>query len=110
MVMFFTEHCPYCRKAAPFIEQMNREYAPKGLKTVGICLEETSSSAADFSKDFGLTFPVAYKGQQVARRYGTQGVPFIYLLTKDHVVHNVWAGYDKQFDGPIKKGIEEIIK
>ena len=110
MLMFFTEACPYCRKAAPFMEQMNRKYAPKGLSTIGICLEETPSAAAGFAKDFSLTFPIAYKGHDTARKYKAQGVPYIYLLTRDHVVSNFWAGYDHQFDAPISRGIEEILK
>ncbi len=110
MLMFFTENCPYCRKAAPFIEQMNLKYASRGLRTIGICLENSASAAAGFVRDFSLTFPIAYKGQETARRYRAQGVPFIYLLTKKHVISNFWAGYDPQFDAPIRKGIEEIIK
>ncbi|HOW89674.1 MAG TPA: TlpA disulfide reductase family protein [Elusimicrobiales bacterium] len=110
MLMFFTEACPYCRKAAPFIERMHKEFAPKGLTTIGICLEDASSAAAGFARDFRLTFPVAYKGHDTARRYRAQGVPFIYLLSKDHSIRNFWAGYDEQFDAPIRKGIEELLK
>jgi len=110
LLMFFTENCPYCRKAAPFINRVAREYAPKGLNTVGICLESDSSAAAGFAKSFDLNFPIAYKGQEAARRYKAQGVPYIYLLTKNHVIHNVWAGYDPEFDTAIKEGIEAVIK
>jgi len=110
MLMFFTEGCPYCRKAAPFIEKMHEKYSPKGLSVIGICLEDESSAAAGFARDFNLAFPIAYKGRETAGQYRTQGVPFIFLLTKEHVVHNVWAGYDPQFDSAIIKGIEEVIK
>ena len=110
MLLFFTETCPYCRKAAPFIKKLSDRYAPKGLSTIGICVEDTPSSAAGFAKAFDLTFPIAYKGRDVSVRYKTQGVPYIFLLTKEHIVHNVWAGYDESFDDEIIKGIEEIIK
>jgi peroxiredoxin len=109
MLIFFTENCPYCRKAAPFIERMNREYSTKGLNTIGISLEDSASAAAGFAADFDLTFPLAYDGQETARRYRAQGVPFIYLLTKKHVINRFWAGYHSEFDAPIRKGIEEII-
>lgn len=110
MLMFFTETCPYCRKAAPFIKKISDQYAPKGLNSLGICVEETAASAAGFARSFGLTFPIAYKGRDVAVQYKTQGVPYIFLLTKKHVVHNVWAGYDESFDKDIIKGIEEILQ
>ncbi|OGS06999.1 MAG: hypothetical protein A2270_05870 [Elusimicrobia bacterium RIFOXYA12_FULL_51_18] len=110
MLMFFTETCPYCRKAAPFIKKMNDQYASKGLNTLGICVEDAPASAAGFAKAFDLNFPIAYKGRDVATQYRTQGVPYIFLLTKKHIVHNVWAGYDESFDKDIVKGIEDIIK
>ena len=110
LLMFFTETCPYCRKAAPFIERMNKEFSPKGLATIGVCLDNAADAAAGFAEDFGLTFPIAYKGRDTARQYRAQGVPFIYLLSKDHSIRNFWAGYDPRFDVPIRKGIEEIVK
>ncbi len=110
MLIFFTEGCPFCRKAAPFIEVMNKKYSPKGLNVIGICVEDEASAAEGFAKSFGLTFPVAYGGGEVSRKYKTQGVPYIFILNKNHVVHNVWAGYDPEFDAAIIRGIEEVIK
>ena len=110
MVMFFTEGCPYCRKAAPFIEKMHLKYSSKGLNTIGIALEDEASSAEYFAKAFSLTFPIAYKGHEVSRQYKAQGVPYIYLLAKDHTIKDMWAGYDPTFDGAIQSGIEKIIK
>ena len=110
MLMFFTEGCPFCRKAAPFIEAMNKKYSTKGLNVIGICVEDEASAAEGFAKDFALTFPVAYKGGEVSRKYKTQGVPYIFILNKAHAVHTVWAGYDPEFDAVIIRGIEEVIK
>ena len=110
MLMFFTESCPFCRKAAPFIETMNKKYSARGLNVIGICVEDEPAAAEAFAKTFGLTFPVAYGGAEVSRQYKTQGVPYIFLLSKAHAIHNVWAGYDPEFDKPIIQGIEEVIK
>jgi len=110
MLMFFTEGCPFCRKAAPFIETMNKKYSQKGLNVIGICVEDEAAAAEGFAKDFALTFPIAYSGGEVSRKYKTQGVPYIFILNKAHAVHNVWAGYDPEFDAAIIRGIEEVIK
>jgi thiol-disulfide isomerase/thioredoxin len=110
MLMFFTESCPYCRKAAPFIEEMSRKYLSKGLGTIGICIEDDPAAAAAFAQDFKLSFPIAYQGRDVARQYRAQGVPFIFLLTKEHAVYNVWPGYDPSFNEPIIQAIEKLVK
>lgn len=109
LVVFFTETCPYCRKAAPFIQQAAAAYGPKGLATVGICVQDSEQAAKNFAGDFGLTFPVAYKGKDVSRNYRTQGVPYIYLLTREHEIFDVWEGYDEQYDATIKQGIESVL-
>ena len=36
LLMFFTETCPFCRKAAPFIESVNKKYSDRGLAVIGI--------------------------------------------------------------------------
>ena len=110
LLMFFTEGCPYCRKAAPFIAEMGDKYSGKGLSVIGIALERSPAPVARFAKDFGLGFPLAYNGQAAAAKYNAMGVPFIYLLTKAHSIHNVWAGYDPGFDPEIIRAVEEVIR
>lgn len=110
MVMFFTETCPYCRKAAPFVQSVNAEYGSKGLSVMAAAHESDAAPAGRFVKDFGLTFPVAYDGAATARAYQTRGVPYIFLLDKEHKVFNLWAGYDPSFNKEIKSSIEEVLK
>ncbi|HBE87732.1 MAG TPA: hypothetical protein DDW67_01130 [Elusimicrobia bacterium] len=110
MVMFFTETCPYCRKAAPFVQAINAEYEGKGLSVMAAAHEREAAPAGRFVKDFGITFPVAYDAAATARAYQTRGVPYLFLLDREHKVYNLWAGYDPSFDKEIKKSIEEVLK
>jgi peroxiredoxin len=109
LVMFFTETCPYCRKAAPFIQQVAASYGTKGLGVIGICVQDSAQAANNFAADFALTFPVAYKGKEISRNYRTQGVPYIYLLTAEHEIYDVWEGYDQRYDASIQKAIETVL-
>lgn len=109
LVMFFTETCPYCRKAAPFIQQASASFGKKGLGVVGICVQDSAQAAINFAADFGLTFPLAYGGAAVSRAYRTQGVPYIYLLTREHEIYDVWEGYDPRYDPSILKGVETVL-
>lgn len=108
LVMFFTETCPYCRKAAPFIQKVHASHGP-GLGVVGICVQDSAQAAKNFAQDFSVTFPLAYKGKEVSRKYRTQGVPYIYLLDKGHEVYDVWEGYDPQYDSSILKAVETVL-
>jgi thiol-disulfide isomerase/thioredoxin len=109
LVMFFTETCPYCRKAAPFIQKVSAAYAPKGLGVIGICLQDDPRAALNFASELGVTFPLAYKGKEISRNYRTQGVPYIYALTRQHEIYDVWEGYDEQYDQSIVKAIGTVL-
>jgi len=110
LVMFFTETCPYCREAAPFLEKLHRTYSPKGLNVIGICVQENADAPKAFASDLGLTFLFAYKGGYISRNYKAQGVPFIYLLDRNHEIYEMWGGYSPDFDSEIIENIEKVLK
>ncbi len=110
LIMFFTENCPYCRKAAPYIEKMHQKYSPMGLAVIGISMKDSPESAKRFAADFNLTFPLAYKGSQIGKNYHVQGVPFIFLLDRNHNNYDTWMGYDPSYDADIDVTIERVLK
>jgi thiol-disulfide isomerase/thioredoxin len=56
--------CTTCRYAAPFLVELHREYAPRGLRMVTLLYEFTDDPEADakqaeaFKKTYGVTWPV----------------------------------------------------
>lgn len=108
--MFFAQYCPFCRKAAPFLEKVYQQYKNKGLNVIGISIEDEKQLADAFAKDYNLTFPIGYKGSEVAQKYRTRGVPFIFILDRNHKIYNVWPGYDESFNSDIVQSVEEVLK
>lgn len=109
LLMFYTETCPYCRKAAPEIEKLYKKYSSKGLAVVGMCGQPNKDAALRFSKDLGTTFPMAYNVFDAMRRYGVQGVPFIYLLNKDHELEEVWPGFAQEYVPVMEDAIKKAL-
>ncbi len=108
-VFFFTETCPYCRKAGPAMEKFYKAYGPKGLNIIGVSLEDSPEGARNFAKSLGVTFPLAYDGGDTAARYRAQGVPYIYALDRRHKIYDVWEGYDSSYDPQIEKTIKDLL-
>ena len=108
-VFFFTETCPYCRKAAPAMEKLHKAYGPKGLNLVGISLDDSPDSALNFAKSLGVTFPLAYGGGEIAAHYRAQGVPYIYALDEKHKIYDVWEGYDDSYYPEIEKTVKSLL-
>ncbi len=109
MVFFFSETCPYCRQAGPFVEKIYSKYGPKGLNVVGICVEDSAEAALGFAKATGVTFPLAYGGARTSALYRTRGVPYIFLLDRNHDVYDVWEGYDQEADQSVISGVENLL-
>ncbi|MBP7795974.1 MAG: TlpA family protein disulfide reductase [Elusimicrobiales bacterium] len=110
MVIFFAENCPYCLKAGPYIQSIYKKYNPEGLSVIGISIRDSRESAVEFQKRTGVMFPLAYSGKEIAKNYGISGVPFIYVLDKNHNMIKMWAGYDEQYDSDIDNTIKKVIK
>jgi thiol-disulfide isomerase/thioredoxin len=108
-VFFFTETCPYCRKAGPALERIYKAYGPKGLNLIGISLEDTPEGALNYARSLGVTFPLAYAGQEISAHYRVQGVPYIYALDSGHSIYDVWEGYDESYDPQIEKTIKSLL-
>jgi len=109
MLLFFTESCPYCRIAGPAVEKLYREYGPKGLNVIGICLDNSPEAALNFARDLGVSFPLAYDGSDVAISYRARGVPYIYLLDARHKLYDVWEGYDGSYAPMLKSSVESLL-
>lgn len=109
LFMFFTENCPYCRAAGPALEKLSKQYGPKGLAVLGICIEDGKEAALNFSRDLGITFPVAYKGHEPYRAYRARGVPYIYLVDPRGRLYDVWEGYDESYLPSMKTAIEKLL-
>lgn len=109
LVFFFTETCPYCRKAAPSMEKLYKAYGAKGLNIIGISLEDYPEGALNYAKSLGVTFPLAYGGGDIAAHYRAQGVPYIYALDAEHKIYDVWEGYDGSYDPQIEKTVKGLL-
>lgn len=109
MVMFFTETCHFCRKAAPHLEKLYTTYKDKGFTVLGICIQNDPRAPANFAAALGTTFPMAYGGRDLYGKYQARGVPYIFLLNKKHEVLKVWPGYTESFDAEMVRAIESVL-
>jgi peroxiredoxin len=87
LVAFLSSHCPSTRVIRHALAEMAREYAPRGLATVGINANDDTYAVdapgrmADEVKDAGYSFPYLYdESQAVARAYGAACTPDFFLF------------------------------
>lgn len=109
LVAFLCNHCPYVQHVESAFGALTREYAQRGLATVGICPNDIASHPDDDPSHLlaqaeraGFTFPYLIdEDQQVALAYRAACTPDLYLYDAARRL-----AYRGQFDGSRPRGAE----
>jgi peroxiredoxin len=87
MLVFWTAWCPTCKEEAPHINKLAADYEKRGVRVLGINIQDSVARSAEGVKDFGIRYMVARDADaSVARRYGVVGTPTIVLLDRKGIV------------------------
>ncbi len=109
VVAFICNHCPYVVHIADALGDAARDFAARGVRTVGICANDPEAYPDDaparmpeFARAHGMEFPYLHDASQdVARTYGAVCTPDIFLFDADHRLF-----YRGQFDDTRPRGGE----
>lgn len=86
--------CGPCRAEMPSMEQLYKDYGPKGLHVVAVSIDDegTDQAIRDFAKQYGLTFEILHDpAGLIQRSYQTTGVPESVLIGKDGIIRSKTA-------------------
>jgi cytochrome c biogenesis protein CcmG/thiol:disulfide interchange protein DsbE len=80
---FFASYCGPCKREAPALEKVWRDYRSRGVVVLGIDTDDSSSEARTFVSAHGVTYPtVGVASAGLAARYGTANLPTTYVLNR----------------------------
>ena len=95
MVDFWASWCPPCRREAPELARVYREYEGRGVEFVGVSIWDAESDARSYVQRYGITYPNGLDQEGlVAIEYGVTGIPEKYFITSDGTL-------TKKFIGPM---------
>ena len=105
-VIFMCNHCPYVRATIDRIIALQRDYSGDGVQVVGINSNETVNHPEDslehmirWAKEKRFNFPyLRDETQAVARAYGAQRTPHIFLFGRDRRLRYTGAVDDSTQD------------
>ena len=89
-VIFMCNHCPYVKATIDRLIALQRDYAPQGVQLIGINANETKNYPEDdlphmirWAKEQRFNFPYLRDDtQEVARAYGAERTPHIFLFDR----------------------------
>lgn len=83
VLVFWTAWCPTCKEEAPHINELAARYEPRGVRVLGINIQDSPARTAGGIKDFQIRYQVARDADAgVARRYKVTGTPTIIFLDR----------------------------
>ena len=85
---FWARWCTPCREEIPELSALQTEYAGRGLRVLGIALENDPEKVREFLAVYGANYPVALareKGLPLMRAFGNDAglLPFTLLIDRD---------------------------
>ncbi|VAW70965.1 Thioredoxin family protein [hydrothermal vent metagenome] len=82
-VDFWASWCKPCRKSFPFMNNMERKYAKKGLKIIAINMDSKQADAGKFLKKNPAKFTIAYDPDgKTANAYKLRVMPTSYIIDR----------------------------
>ena len=79
---FWASWCVPCREEAPTLERFWRAQRATGAVVLGLDMQDVTDDARAFVRQFGMTYPnIRDQGNDVARRYGTTGIPETFFIS-----------------------------
>jgi cytochrome c biogenesis protein CcmG, thiol:disulfide interchange protein DsbE len=89
--------CPPCKAELPSLEELYKEYGPKGLKLVAVSIDDyvSEDSIRSFAKSYGLTFDILHDSTHAIERiYQTTGYPETFVIGPEGTIRKKWIGAD----------------
>ena len=85
---FWASWCPDCRKDAPEVVRMYKEYAPQGIEFVGVSMDTDVEAWRKACEQFGITYTQVselkkFKETDIAKAYGVKWIPSIVVVDKE---------------------------
>jgi len=105
VVNFWASWCPSCRKEAPDLEKVWRQYKGKAL-FIGIDIKDTEKDALAYIKEFDITYPNGFGESNVGQLYGITGVPETFII-KDGLIYEHIIGATTEAE--LAKKIEKVL-
>ncbi len=123
VVLWMCNHCPYVVGSVERINALAAETSAKGIGWIALCSnsaqthpEDSAEKMSEYAKKWSLPFPyLRDESQDVARAYGVERTPEIFLLDAKGVCVYEGALDDSPKDAsavkdrPLKDAIEDVL-
>ena len=110
LVHFWATWCAPCSKSFPAFQALYVKYKNRGLEIAAISVDEEKAGVADFAKQHGVRFPVAWdEGHKVTETWKVQAMPSTMLVDKDGNLVSTHSGWHDGEESELEKEIQGLL-
>jgi thiol-disulfide isomerase/thioredoxin len=107
---FWASWCAPCRESFPFMNELQRELAGKGLQILAVSVDKTADEARRFLTRFPAQFATALDAAAVCpAAYRLEGMPSSYVIGRDGSVRAVHVGFRDRDKTEIRRQLIEAL-
>ncbi len=104
--------CVPCRVETPFLQEVYEEHRDRGLRIVGVSVDETSALGAvrSFLAEMGVTYDILHDpGMKSMDTFHAIGLPATYLIDREGTVRFIRLGPVSEQDQQFWSALEESL-
>lgn len=114
LISFFATYCEPCKKELPVLEELHKRYADKGLGVLVVSIDKdrdvpggAAEAVAKIGVEKKLTYPILHdRFNIVAKRYGVEKLPCLYLVDGAGNVALTNVGYTEEFTDVLTREVQ----
>lgn len=108
---FWASWCVPCRESFPWMNEMQRQYASKGLVIVAVNLDQVHDDAETFLQKYQPEFTVRFDPSgQLAQSFKVRGMPTSALLGRDGKLLLRHEGFRSRDEDTLEESIRDALR
>jgi peroxiredoxin len=108
LLTFWASWCEPCRAEAPRFSAWEKQYRARGLRILGVSMDDNAAAAASFAGTLKLIYPSVMGDAQLGQLYGgVMGLPLAFLIDPHGRIVARYRG-EPDMDR-LKRDIEELL-
>ncbi|MGH9441622.1 MAG: redoxin family protein [Thermoanaerobaculia bacterium] len=107
---FWASWCLPCRASFPFLNTLEAKYSSKGVRVVGLTLEENAGAIFSFLDGVPAIFPIVQDPTgEAGRAFGVVAMPTTFLLDREGLIVARFEGGDVKIHSKIERAVLRLL-